>query len=346
MKKYGYIKKAIVGTSVAAAALFGAAVSSNAQSVDHEYIKWKNAQRTAEYRHEKYLASNSTHDLHKWQHAQEKLQKRYAKMEKRGVDVSDFAVYENRLSDSTVNSSTVAATYDSMDGGSSNLSAKAVSNYDMSADMSSETTASHHHTVSPMAANVTDDASFEEDYMADAPMHSMSTDSSSNPMDHSSEVANTEIYETASGPSADSAFETTGVSSVDETETPAPMLTGTIIVDDKEIDIETARNTVSLGYMYGRKRGAKDRDHENKYNDKVRSYYSNDFNRTSLVQSGRYKPYFAAGYKKGYEDGFNNTDKYGTVTKTSGQTGYSMNAAEVSAIINSDMSKSSGGGSQ
>ena len=98
---------------------------------------------------------------------------------------------------------------------------------------------------------------------------------------------------------------------------------------------EKARDAVSVGYMEGYKRGHKDGQGGHKYNDTARMPYQGSTFEPSLIPSPRheYKPFYEQGYTRGYEDGYKNTTKYGTVSKTGAQKGYSVYGSVMDALV-------------
>jgi hypothetical protein len=379
MKNYGYIKKAFIGTSIAAVVLFCAAVSTGARSVTDEYAKWQKAKAHAEARYTKYQASGSSHDYKKWQHALSHQMKHYSRITATAFDTSDLATTDTKASETTpippitkeVQTSDVSnqddtfSTKNNMTADEPPVRAEPVTEpaqpvtddpakpaepvIDSAPVVTVETAKPAEPPIEP-ASPVTDDLAKPTETVVEPDSH-VTGDDPAIPAHQSSEsvTAPADDYdlpaETANMPvptvSDDLAVKAEPVSDLDSTvakdeDSAAMPLSGKIMVDDKEIDIETGRNTVNTGFMYGYKRGEKDRKHGHDFDSKVTVPYR-DATQPSVIPSGRYKRYYEAGYTRGYEDGFNNTSKYGTVSKN----GYSMHGSAVDAVMGSMGSKTS-----
>lgn len=105
-----------------------------------------------------------------------------------------------------------------------------------------------------------------------------------------------------------------------------------IASDEMDIDIATAKNAANQGYMYGYKKGEKDKKGNKKFNDKPYIPIQ-DSTLTPIVPEKKYQKIYEAGFKSGYEDGFNGTSKYGTVTKLGKDTGYSLTTEALNAAV-------------
>lgn len=89
--------------------------------------------------------------------------------------------------------------------------------------------------------------------------------------------------------------------------------------------VAEAKSLITLGYIEGLKRGQKDGSHSHKYNAAVQ-LPDQELTSSSFSLSRNNKPFYEAGYTRGYEDGYNKTTKYGETTGTGSQKGVTIYA--------------------
>lgn len=97
-------------------------------------------------------------------------------------------------------------------------------------------------------------------------------------------------------------------------------------------DKDEAKAAVRAGYAHGFKRGQKDGGKSSKYNAKV--LVPNEEESPSDARlSRKYKPFYGAGYTRGYEDGYNKTTKYGEMSGNGGDRGYSVHVTVIDELV-------------
>lgn len=97
-------------------------------------------------------------------------------------------------------------------------------------------------------------------------------------------------------------------------------------------DIDDAKSAVRAGYAEGFKRGQKDGGKGGKYNAKI--LVPNEEESPSAARlSRKYKPFYGAGYTRGYEDGYNKTTKYGETSGSGSDRGYSVHAKVIDELV-------------
>jgi hypothetical protein len=78
--------------------------------------------------------------------------------------------------------------------------------------------------------------------------------------------------------------------------------------------VENAKDAVRMGYIYGHRRGSKDGRHGHSYNAKVFMPYRGPYE-NPVIAGHKYKRFYEQGFLRGYDDGYNSTQKYGMVYK-------------------------------
>jgi len=95
----------------------------------------------------------------------------------------------------------------------------------------------------------------------------------------------------------------------------------TIPMDPEHVD--KAKDSVRMGYIHGYRKGHRDMSRGHHYSDTAVLPYRDPYE-PPIIPSHKYKPFYAEGFKRGYEDGYNNTMKYGEhIGKGKGYTVYS-----------------------
>ena len=123
------------------------------------------------------------------------------------------------------------------------------------------------------------------------------------------------------------------VSAAAQTETGTTTKRIPLVAGGKSLDADTARNCVSIGYVEGIKRGQSAGKNKSKYNAKSWMPYRNTQVESPFIPSDKYRPFYDEGYTRGYEDGYNSTTKYGTMTEQGGQTKYTIHQDVLDALV-------------
>ena len=113
----------------------------------------------------------------------------------------------------------------------------------------------------------------------------------------------------------------------------APLKPIPLVVDGKPLDADTARNCLSIGYAEGFKRGLTAGKKKSKYDAKSWMPYRDVMFDAPVIPCNTYRPFYDEGYTRGYEDGYNNTTKYGKMTEVNGQTKFAVHQEVMDAII-------------
>ena len=107
-----------------------------------------------------------------------------------------------------------------------------------------------------------------------------------------------------------------------------------LVSDGKPLDADAARSSVSVGYVEGYKRGQAAGKKKSKYDAKSWMPYRDALLFDApIIPSNKYRPFYDEGYTRGYEDGYNNTTKYGSVSEEGGQKQYTVNQSVMDSIV-------------
>src|SRR5438552_1054039 len=111
MRKFEYLRKAIISAIFGALFLVGTAFSIYAQYDMKEYRDWQNAQARAEQQQQIYMRTNSPWDYRRWQDAQRIAQRQYSRYERSSSRYSNS--YSNSYNRDYNNNNVYNRNYDS-----------------------------------------------------------------------------------------------------------------------------------------------------------------------------------------------------------------------------------------
>ncbi len=107
-----------------------------------------------------------------------------------------------------------------------------------------------------------------------------------------------------------------------------------LVYEGKPLDADTAKNCVSIGFVEGFKRGQSAGKKKSKYDSKSWMPFRDTLLfEPPVIPSSKYRSFYDEGYTRGYEDGYNNTSKYGTVTEEGGQKKYAIHQTVMDALV-------------
>ena len=107
-----------------------------------------------------------------------------------------------------------------------------------------------------------------------------------------------------------------------------------LVYDGKPLDADTAKSCVNIGFVEGYKRGQSAGKKKSKYDAKSWMPFRDTLLFESpVIPSKKYQAFYDEGYTRGYEDGYNNTSKYGTVSEEGGQKKYAVHQSVMDSLV-------------